>query len=412
MTKEGAKAKHKRRLAWISVLVLLASGCSKAVPQLALSLYAGYSHNIPPCNGSHCQTIVPRNGPKLRAVFVSIGGIAVDSKTGDLYVVDHTASQLKVVRASGMVQTIAGSPYEGKCVRRDGLGASARFCGPVGVAFDSVRRTLYVADYANSAVRRVTLSGLVTTLVETPAHREQFTIIQPCALRPAKLPTLCGPTGIAVDPVSGAVFVSDSADMVIVKISPTGRVDSLAGMPGSCGYADGRGSSARFCFPEGLAFDAQAGALLVADTNNNRIRQVDLTGRVSTVAGMSYPSGPSEGVTDIGNGECRDFNGIESFLALCGPYGVAHDADTGAIYIADTLNSEIRKMWRGRSSTIAGHYVWLGGFSWGSGHWCYPKPPYDQHSICAPLSIALDPVRRRLYFADGVSGQVWRLDGL
>ena len=131
------------------------------------------------------------------------------------------------------------------------------------------------------------------------------------------------PSGIAMDG-SGQVYVADSGNHQILKISPQGEVISLAG--GEAGFQDGAGSVARFDNPTGVAVDSE-GNVYVADLGNHRIRKIDSGGNVTTLAG-----------SELGFGD-----GIGRLATFNSPSGVAIDVD-GVIYVADTQNHRIRKM--------------------------------------------------------------------
>jgi sugar lactone lactonase YvrE len=135
------------------------------------------------------------------------------------------------------------------------------------------------------------------------------------------------PAGLAVDS-NGNVFVSDTGNSIIRKITPTGVVTTFAGSIGTSGTADGTGSAARFFVPRGLAFDA-VGNLYVADTGNHTIRVITPAGVVSTVAGLGGVSGSADGT-----GSAARFDQ---------PSSVAVDA-SGNVYVADHRNARIRKI--------------------------------------------------------------------
>ena len=138
---------------------------------------------------------------------------------------------------------------------------------------------------------------------------------------------------------AGNVYVADSANNTIRKVTPAGVVTTLAGLAGSCGSADGTGSAARFYCPAGVAVDS-AGNVYVADMHNNTIRKVTPAGVVTTLAGLAGSPGSADGT-----GSAARFND---------PYGVAVDS-AGNVYVADTGNNTIRKVTPGGVvTTLAG----------------------------------------------------------
>ena len=133
------------------------------------------------------------------------------------------------------------------------------------------------------------------------------------------------PTGVAVDSY-GTVFVSDTRNILIRKISSSGSVTTVAGS-GSQGFADGMGLAASFNNPTGVAVDKN-GMVFVADYKNHRIRKISPLGNVTTLAGN-------------GSNAFADGVGLAAFFNC--PYGVAVDSN-GSIYVGDEGNSKIRKI--------------------------------------------------------------------
>ncbi len=156
----------------------------------------------------------------------------------------------------------------------DGMGAHAAFNTPSGIALDR-HGNLYVADTGNHAIRKVTPQGQVTTLAGNGSPG--------FADGPAAQARFDGPMGVAVD-ADGRVYVADTWNDRIRVIEPDGRVRTLAGGERP-GWQDGAGVQARFDTPTDLAFDAH-GNLWVADLQNNALRTVTPAGMVSTVAGQ------------------------------------------------------------------------------------------------------------------------------
>ena len=212
----------------------------------------------------------------------------------------------------------------------DGTGAAAKFSTPIGLGID-LQSNLYVADSLNNLIRKITPAGVVTTL----AGNVQIT---GNADGIGALAQFDSPTRIAVDS-SGNVFVANSGGLTIRKITPTGVVTTLAGNIRNGGNDDGQSSVARFSYPAGLVFD-DAGNLYVADDTNNTIRKVTQTGLVTTFAGLP----PNPGSTD----------GIGAAARFYLPNGIASD-NLGNLYISDAGNNTIRKITLGGvTSTLAG----------------------------------------------------------
>jgi sugar lactone lactonase YvrE len=210
----------------------------------------------------------------------------------------------------------------------DGTGTAASFDNPNSVAVDG-SGNLYVADTYNDTIRKITPAGAVTTLAGTPAQSGSLDGIGAAAL-------FDNPCGVAVD-TAGNVYAADSDNDTIRKIAPDGTVTTLAGTPGRFGSTDG--APALFNYPSGIAVDGP-GNVYVADLGNNTIRKITPNGIVTTLAGTPGQSGGADGT---GGTAQFDF-----------PYGLAADA-AGNIYVADLGNDTIRKITPdGAVTTLAG----------------------------------------------------------
>ena len=241
-------------------------------------------------------------------------GVAVDG-AGNVYVADTGNHTIRQITPGGVVMTLAGrATFNGYS---DGQGGTARFGGPHGVAVDGAGN-VYVADSANHLIRKITTGGVVTTLAglakaygstDGPDSSARFN----------------SPEGVAVDG-TGNVYVADTGNQTIRKITAGGDVTTLAGLAGAYGSTDDQGAAARFSFPEQVAVDG-VGNVYVAERLNHTVRKVTPTGVVTTLGGLPG----SYGVTD-GMGSSARFNG---------PRGVAVD-NSGKIYVADTDNALIR----------------------------------------------------------------------
>jgi sugar lactone lactonase YvrE len=253
-------------------------------------------------------------------------GVGIDS-VGNIYVGDTSNHTVRKITSAGVATTLAGQAGSGTT---DGTGAAARFLQPEGIAVDR-SGGVYVADYFNHTVRKITPEGAVTTLAGL-AGTPGATNGNGGAAR------FRYPRHLAVDS-TGTIYVADSRNHAIRRITPAGDVSTLAGLAGTSGSADGIGSAARFNFPEGVAVDS-AGVVYVADTDNYTIRKITPSGEVTTVAGLADRAGSVDG-----SGSNARFNL---------PVGVAVDA-TGTVYVADSANHTIRKITPGGVvSTLAG----------------------------------------------------------
>ena len=266
------------------------------------------------------------DGTSAAARFNSPFGVAIDA-AGNAYVADADSHTIRKITAAGTVSTFAGTA--GQAGDADGTGAAARFHTPRGIAVDGTGN-VYVADTGNETIRKITPSGVVTTLAGTAGLAGN-------ADGTGSAARFDGPQAIGTDS-AGNVYVADAFNNLIREITPAGVVSTLAGS-GACGSGDGTGAAAAFCLPFGLSVDG-SGNVYVADSFNNTIRQVTSAGVVSTLAGHAGVAGG-----DDGTGTAATFNL---------PSGVAVDS-AGNIYVADTGNATVRLVTAsGVVTTLAG----------------------------------------------------------
>ncbi len=244
-------------------------------------------------------------------------GSAATDLSGNVYVADTTNSTIRKITPGAVVTTLAGTA--GSFGSEDGIGAAARFQYPVGTATDA-SGNVYVADSGNDTIRKITPGGVVTTLAGTAGSSGSADGIGAAA-------RFNTPAGIATD-ASGNVYVADTFNATVRKITPGGVVTTLAGTAGSSGSADGIGAAARFRYPAGTATDA-SGNVYVADPSDNTIRKITPGGVVTTLAGTAGSSGAVDG--------------IGAAARFFGPISTATDA-SGNVYVADSWNSTIRKI--------------------------------------------------------------------
>ena len=272
------------------------------------------------------------DGTGAAAQFYSPQGLACDG-AGNLFVVDSVNNTIrKVVIATGVVTTFAGSAVTAGS--DDGSGTAARFNYPHGVASDGAGN-LFVTDSGNDTIRKIVIAtGKVTTLAGSAgaAGSDDGT---------GATARFNFPQGVTSDG-AGNLYVTDSDNNTIRKIViATGKVTTLAGSATAAGNDDGTGTNARFDSPRGVTSDG-AGNLFVADSGNNTIRKIVIaTGTVTTLAGSASHMGSNDGT------------GSDALFSY--PGDVASDG-AGNLFVADTSSQVIRKVViaTGAVTTLAG----------------------------------------------------------
>jgi len=197
----------------------------------------------------------------------------------------------------------------------------SKFTSPYSIAYNPIDSSCYVADYCNHRIRKVSAQGEVTTFAGTgdPGWGDGH----------APIAKFNYPNGVAIFNLTGAIYVCDSGNHRIRKITPTGDVSTVAGN-GRAGHVDGPVTSASFTSPRALDVDQRDGSIYVADYGSNRIRKITPQGNVSTL--------PIYGLTININ-----------------PVAIAFNSSTGYLYCSDNAQNRIVRIGpNGQASTIAG----------------------------------------------------------
>jgi hypothetical protein len=268
------------------------------------------------------------DGTGIAARFSGPAGLAVGTN-GILYEVDSGNNILRQITSAGAVTTIAG--YAGHSGTNDGSGAGALFYMPYGVAVDN-KTNVYVADTYNHTIRKVTHPYTLVWSVTTIAGAAGISGSADGTNGAARFNY---PHGLAVDS-AGNVYIADTSNHTIRKMTSSGAVTTLAGLAGVSGTADGVGNAARFNQPWSLAVDS-AGNIYVADAYNSTARKITSAGEVTTIGGVAGFTGASDGIAS------------SAMFSL--PYGIAVDK-TGCLYLADTGNNRISKGTPGTALTV------------------------------------------------------------
>ena len=327
--------------------------------------------------GTGARSFGGDGGPATAARLNNPKGVAVDG-AGNLYIADRYNHRIRKVDSTGTITTIAGTGGIGFS-GDGGPAVEARINSPEGVAVDGAGN-VYIADRYNHRIRKVDSTGTITTIAGTGG------IGFSGDGGPAVEAELSGPLGVAVDGASN-LYIADRENHRIRKVDSTGTITTIAGT-GEFGFSGdgGPATAARLNNPRGMAVDG-AGNLYIADLNNWRIRKVDSTGTITTIAGTR------------GRGFSGD-GGPAVEAELYNPEGVAVDG-AGNLYIADTWNHRIRKVdSTGTITTIAGTGEF--GFSGDGG-------PAVEAELYYPRGMALDGAGN-LYIADVGNGRIRRVD--
>ena len=316
-------------------------------------------------------------GPAVQAQLTRPTGVAVDG-AGNLYITDTWNNRIRKVDSTGTITTVAGTGPRG-FGGDGGLAVQAQLDRPTGVAVDS-SGNLYVADSGNYRIRKIDSTGMITTVAGTgeygfggdggPAVQAQF----------------ARPAGVTVDS-SGNLYIADRNNHRIRKVDSTGMITTVAGT-GQSGFGGDGGPAvqAQFARPTGVAVDS-SGNLYIADRNNHRIRKVDSTGMITTVAGTGQSGFSGDG-------------GPAVQAQLRFPAGVEVDS-SGNLYIADRNNHRIRKVdSAGMITTVAGTGEY--GFGGDGG-------PAIQAQLRVPAGVAVDSAGN-LYIADSSNYRIRKVD--
>ena len=294
-------------------------------------------------------------------------GVAVDA-SGNVYIADYLNHRIRKVNTSGIISTIAGTGIAG--FSGDGGPAiSAQIYDPHGVSIDA-SGNIYIADQGNNRIRKVNVSGIITTIAGTGGTG--YSGDGGLAISAQ----IYGPTAIAID-ASNNILIADLGNNRIRKVNTSGTITTIAGT-GTSGFSGDGGNaiSAQINFPNAIAVDL-SGNIFIADANNKRIRKINTSGIINTVAGTGT------------NGFSGD-GGLATSAQLSFPFGVAVDVSNN-IYIADNPNHRIRKVnASGIINTIVGNGI--GSFSGDGGL-------ATSAQIFAPYSVAVD-VSNNIYIAD------------
>jgi uncharacterized protein (TIGR03437 family) len=310
-------------------------------------------------------------GPATSAMLNQPQGIAIDA-SGNIYIADTLNNRVRVVNSSGIIRTFAGTGQVGgpNNFGDGGPAVQAYLHLPGGVAVDK-SGNVYIADTADNTIRKVTPDGNIATIAGDGYPSYQGDT------GAANTAELHSPQDVAVDS-SGNVYIADTGNALIRKINTDGVINLVAGTPGLASYAgdNGAATSAGIIEPYSVAVDSN-GNIFIAEPNDGRIREVTVSnGKINTVAGNGTLGFTGDGSTAT-NAE------------LNRPTGLALDS-SGNVYIADSVNNRVRKVSGGNISTVAGNGVY--SYSGDGG-------PATSAQFNSPQAVAVDAAGN-LYIAD------------
>jgi NHL repeat-containing protein len=360
-----------RRWLWLGVLAVAAISLS------GRALAVSGSNTITTLAGrSMFPGFAGDGGPATKALFGGSTGVAVDQR-GNVYIADTAGYRIRKVNRAGTISTFACTGKEG--FSGDGASARSARCRPVGIAVDR-QRNVYFTDRENNRVRRISADGKITTIAGIGGRQ---------ALTgdggPATKAHLAAPEGLAVT-ATGTVYIADAQNNRVRRITPGGTITTYAGT-GTAGFSGDGGPAtwAQVDLPYDVAVDA-AGNVYIADLGNNRVRKVSPAGTITTIAGTggsgySGDGGPATAARvhplalavgiqgDLyvgGDARVRKISSAGTITTVAGTgkfgfsgdygpaakaklYGVAGlAADArGNLYIVDSENRRIRKVWNG-----------------------------------------------------------------
>ncbi len=371
----------------------LATGISAGTAVITYTLPTGCINtttvNVFPYAGMTISTIAGTG----TAGFSGDGGAAISGKinntfnvavdaTGNLYIADFNNNRIRKVTTAGVISTIAGTGSSG--FAGDGGAATlAVLNNPCGITLDRAGN-IYFSDFTNQRIREINTSGIISTIGGTGASGYSGDGSAATAA------TFNNPGGIVSDPY-GNIYIADEYNNRIRRISTSGIVTTFAGngpvgfLAGGYGGDGGAATAAQINFPNNISIDAN-GNIYVSDEGNQRIRQINTAGIITTAAGTGTAGFTGDGTAAVG-------------AKISDPEGVAVDL-FGNVYIGDAANNRIRKI---NTGGIISTYAGIGSASYG-GDLCVAT----SGALNDPCGIAVDG-SGEIYIADRNNQRIRRI---
>jgi DNA-binding beta-propeller fold protein YncE len=284
------------------------SRIEKVTPQGALTIFAGIA-----AYGA------PTPGPATQSKLGNPTGVAVSS-TGVVYIADPYNNVVEKVTPKGALTIVAGTGTAG--APTPGPANRSKLDQPYGVAVNATNGDLYIADYNNNVVEKVTPKGTLTIVAGNG-------VLGAPIAGPATQSEIGPPSDVAVDN-AGNLYISDPFYHEVEKVTPQGALSIFAGTGTAGTPTPGPAAQSALGFPHGLGINPNTGNLYIADYDDNVIEQVTPQGILSIAAGTGIAGPPTAGPA--------------TQSALNQPLGVGVDPGTGDLYIADTSNNQIERV--------------------------------------------------------------------